>query len=253
MSFGGSDLGVLEDLAGALGLTDSGGSFEEDWLSDPGHYLSSVLAVQHQRESLVSFIDDVLGGGERTTGPDGATWLPIVEEHAPDFTLYVVLDDRPADYVAVGLGAKFTATNPAASVTAHVPIFRAAKDGHTVPSPFLIGTPQAVITIAADITVDAAAPTPGQAHLGGVALQVSVPTSGGGPAPQLSLSLRQLQMPGASSPRDLTVGASSASELEGAVLDLVLGLVRAQAAALPPGPLTALAGLLGFRGCVSLS
>jgi hypothetical protein len=251
MSFGGSDLGVLGDLAGAVGLTDDSGSFREDWLSKPGEYLSSVLAEDHQRNSLVTFVDNVLGGSTPSRAPDGTTWLPIVERSAPDFHLFVVLDDQPADYVGIGLGARIAATNPTASIAAHVPIFRAAKKGHTVASPFLIGTAGAVLTLTADLTIDSSAPVPGQTHLGGIQLAISVPTGGGAP-PTLSLALKQLQMPGATGARDLTISASNADQLESSILDLVLGLVRAQAAALPTGPLSALAGLIGLRDGVGV-
>ena len=97
------------------------------------------------------------------------------------------------------------------------------------------------------ITVDPSVPIPGTAHLGAVGLEVRVPTGAGGPDPSFSLTLTALQMPGAAAPRDLTIGADALDELDDAALDLVLGLVRAQAAGLPAGPLTALAGLLGLR------
>ena len=251
MSLGRSDLGVLGDLAGAVGLTDSGGEFQTDWLSNPGDYLSSVLADEHQRNSLVTFVDNVLGGSQQSRAADGTIWLPIVERSAPDFHLFVVLDDQPADYVGIGVGVRIAATDPTASIEAHVPIFRAAKNGHSVESSILIGTADAVVTVTAEVTVDGSAPVPGQAHLGGIQLQVAVPTGGGTP-PTLSLALRQLQMPGATGARDLTVSAGNADELEHSILDLVLGLVRAQAAALPPGPLTALAGLIGLRDGVGV-
>jgi hypothetical protein len=120
-----------------------------------------------------------------------------------------------------------------------------------VPSPFLLGTAGAVVTLTTEVTVDAAAPVPGQPHLGGLSLLVSVPTGGEAP-PRLALQLQSLQLPGATAPRDLTVDAANPGDLVDAVLDLVLGLVRAQAAALPPGELTALAGLLGLRDGVGV-
>ena len=91
-----TDLGVLGELAGALGLVDGDGALNESWLSDPGSYLSSVLADEDQRHALVAFVDDVLGGEERTTGPDGLVWLPIVDENDPDLTVSIVLDEQPA-------------------------------------------------------------------------------------------------------------------------------------------------------------
>ena len=252
MTMRAADLDVLGDLATALGLVDESGSFREDWLSKPGDYLSSVLADAHQRDGLVEFVDTVLGGSTSSRAADGTVWLPIVERSSPDFHLFVVLDDQPAAHVAIGLGVRLSATDPVASISAHVPLFRAAKKGQTAGSPLLIGTADATIVIAADITTDAAPAAPGQAHLGGIGVRLAVPTASGGTDPRVSLTIRQLQMPGATGARDLSIDASNASDLKDGVVELVLGLVRAQAASLPAGPLTALAGLLGLRDGVGV-
>lgn len=240
-----SDLGVLSDLATALGLVHQG-QFREDWLSDPSGHLARMLAEAEQREALVRFIDEVLGGEDRSTGPDGAVWLPIAEVADRSVRFYAVIDDRPVNEVHIGLAVKAVTSAPQASVAAKIPLFRAAKTGHAVPNPLLLGEGAARATLAVDITVDSAAAVPGQAHLGGVALTLSVPTGAGGDAPQFGLTLRQLQMPGATDLRDLTLSVSDLASLQGAALDLVLGLVRAQSAALGSGPLAALAGLVGL-------
>ena len=206
-----------------------------------------MLAETQQREALVRFIDEVLGGDERSTGPDGAVWLPIAKASNPTVAFFAVIDDRAADSVAIGLGVRVESTTPVASVAAMLPLFRAAKTGHTVASPLLLGTPLARATLAVDITLNAAAPVPGQAHLGGISLALAVPTGAGGAAPDFQLALRQLQMPGANGASDLSLSVSDLPSLEDAALELVLGLVRAQAAALPAGPLAALAGLVGLR------
>ena len=245
MSLSGADLGVLADLAEALGLTNDG-AFEAEWLSDPGKHLGAMLANQRQRDALIAFVDEVLGGAQRSTGPDGSTWLPIAQASNPAVTVYAVFDDRAADSVAIGVGVRVVSTAPAASLSAHVPLFRAAKQGHTVASPVLLGTAAARGTLSIDITTDAAPAVPGQARLGGVALELSVPTGAGGAPPEFALRLRGLQMPGAPSPRDLSLAVSDLATLESSALDLVLGLARAQAAALPAGPLAALAGLIGL-------
>ena len=244
-----TDLGVLGELAGALGLVDGDGALNESWLSDPGSYLSSVLADEDQRHALVAFVDDVLGGEERTTDPDGLVWLPIVDEDDPDLTISIVLDEQPAAYVGIGVGMRVATTDPASETTLHVPLFRAGKkDRPAGPlDPLLLGTSDGVVRLTTEITVDPAAPVPGTAHLGAVGLEVRVPTGAGGPDPSFGLTLRALQMPGANAARDLAIGAGALDELDDAALDLVLGLVRAQAAGLPDGPLTALAGLLGLR------
>src|SRR5690606_40261072 len=79
LSLSGSDLGELSSLATALGLAESNGSFRDDWLSRPGHYLGRALADETQRDALIAFIDDVLGGRseERRVGKgDGAEMAP---------------------------------------------------------------------------------------------------------------------------------------------------------------------------------
>ena len=134
---GANDLGVLGDLAKALGLVD-GASFRQDWLSDPGAYLSRMLADRQQREALVAFVDEVLGGDERAVGPDGAVWLPIAKATDPSVAFFLVIDDRAAASVAIGLGVRASSSAPQASISAHIPLFLAAKTGHTVASPVLM-------------------------------------------------------------------------------------------------------------------
>ena len=111
MSTTADDLGVLGNLAEAIGLTNDG-AFEPGWLSDPGEHLGAMLANERQRDALVAFIDEVLGGADRSTGPDGSTWLPIAQASAPQVTVFVVVDDRDADSVAIGLGVRVASTAP---------------------------------------------------------------------------------------------------------------------------------------------
>ena len=245
MALAANDLGVVGNLAEALGLT-SRGDFRADWLSDPGKHLSRMLAEDGQRAALIAFIDEVLAGEDRTTGPDGKVWLPIAKAQPPLARVYLVIDERPPDWVGIGVGVKVSSDTPAASVSAQVPLFRAAKVNRSVSSPMLLGTADGTVTVEVDITTDPAAPAPGTAHLGGIALALTVPTSGEVP-PRFALTLRQLQMPGAAAPADLSLSVADLASLEASALNLVLGLVQAQAAALPTGPLAALAGLLGLR------
>ncbi|MGH9272010.1 MAG: hypothetical protein ACRDZ2_12125, partial [Ilumatobacteraceae bacterium] len=90
-----------------------------------------------------------------------------------------------------------------------------------------------------------AQPTPGAFHLGSIGISVDVPTApSGDAAPLIGLTLGQLQLPGATA-RDFTLAADSADDLDDVVLELVLGLVKAQAAT-AGGVLGALAGLVGL-------
>ena len=240
MNTSASDLGEIKELGKALGFIDNGDNFRQDWLSRPSHYLSQVMADETQRNALVDFADSVLGGETRDTDPDGLIWLPIVSHPDPHITVYAVLDPTHADYVGIGVGVRLTTTAPESHTQAFVPIFRAAKNGHSVPDPILIGqSADAMIRLGTDITLGSAPP------LGGLGLSVSVPTTGGA-QPRFALTLKHLLLPGASAPRDFTVSADSLDTLDDAALQLVLGLVRAQADAVG-GPVAALVGLLGLR------
>lgn len=253
MSLSGSDLGELSSLATALGLAESNGSFRDDWLSRPGHYLGRALADETQRDALIAFIDDVLGGAEREEDADGRVWLPLFSETDPRITVFLVLDDSPADHVRIGIGVSMDTTAPASSTRLFVMPFRAAKDGHTVSDAILIGRPGGDIGLTTRITLDDGTPAPGEAHLGGFGLGVLAPTDGS--APKVSVELTDLQMPGTAAPRDLSISVSDIDELDDAALDLVLGIVRAQVdAASDPAlaPLSGLAGMLGLRGGTSV-
>ncbi|GIK95841.1 MAG: hypothetical protein BroJett029_00500 [Alphaproteobacteria bacterium] len=203
-----------------------------------------MLANDGQREALITFIDDVLGGSERRTDSAGRVWLPIVEEVDPDVSFYVVLDERPSNFVHIGLGVAIATASPESVTSLHVPLFKAGKGTQSVDNPVLLGTNEGAIGLAFEITVDPAPPVPGEAYLGRVGLGLEVPT--GGDLPSFSITLGALQLPGAAAPRDLQISLDSLDELDDAALDLVLGLIQAQAAGLPSGPLSALANLLGL-------
>jgi hypothetical protein len=247
MTLTGTELGPIEDLGKALGLLGADGSFEDDWLSHPGDHLKTMLADDTQRDALVRFVDTILGGAERSRDATGLVWLPIVDHDAPDLTIYAVFDVQPA-YVGIGIGASIASAGaPTASVRAHVPVFRAARRGHTVASPLLLGQPGASIHLTADVTVDPGTPTPGAAHLGGLSVDLRVPT-GGDRSFAVSLALRALQLPGAVAPSDVSLSLSDGDDLADSVLHLVLGLVKAEADALGGGPLRAFADLVGLGG-----
>ena len=133
----------------------------------------------------------------------------------------MVIDPTPSDYVAIGAGVRVTSSNPDSDSSAYVPIFRAAKVGHSVADPILIGqSPDAVIRLATEITIGSGPP------LRGIGLQLKIPTAGGA-APDFQLSLKGLELPGANAAQDLTVSASNVDQLEQSALNLVLGLARA--------------------------
>ena len=239
------DLGELGGLASALGLLDDGGNLVTDWFQKPGDYLSSVLRDAHQRESLVSFVDDVLGGQEASTDSNGRQWLPLVTVEDGAFSAYAVLDAGGSS-VVTGVGARVRVTSGsgvACSVDAHLPLFAqpvAGGDVQVVP-----GTAGAFVDASLALTFPPGTQSQGVA-LAGVSLDVGVPTWPGG-EPRFGLVLQGLRLPGTAAASDVTVQADRLDELGDALVGLVLGLLRAQAAGLATNePLRGLAGLLGL-------
>ncbi|WP_461124407.1 DUF6603 domain-containing protein [Saccharothrix stipae] len=226
-----ADLGPIADLARALGLVTAEGAFAPGWLSDPGKHLARVLSDDGQREALVRFMDDALGGGAAGTDADGLMWLPVVDSGA--LTVCAVLDVQ-SDHVAIGVGVTVSG---AAELRAHVPVFRTGRGQKTVPDPVLLGKEGCVVRVDLDIPVHASAP--GELHLGGVAVTALVPTVGG--KPTLSVRLRGLRLPGAAGPGDFALDDVADA------LPLLLGLVGAQADRHPGQPVEALARLIGLR------
>jgi len=243
------DLGVLGSLATAVGILGADGEPNPDWFGDPAESLSTVLADEGQREALIAFVDEAMGGADREADLAGAIWLPIVRLTNPDLTVAITIDESPATAVLVGLGVSFSTDSPASRNSVSVPLFRAAKDvpqEHPRPSPFVLGGADGRIRFETLITVDDDPPVPGEARLGAIGLEVDVPTSSDGDPPVFGFVLEGLQLPGAPAPETLSVSAASADQLDDAVLDLVLSLVRAQAEAAGETALGALAGLLGI-------
>ncbi len=246
MSLRVEDLGVLGNLGIALGFLDTAGDPNPSWLGAPDESLQTMLSNQDQRDALVAFVDEALGGADRTT-QDGVVWLPIVTIDDPAIEISVTLDERPEDYVALGLGVAISTTTPASRTTVSLTMFAAAKQNRHVDSVLLLGRVGGRLRLSTSVTVDSSTPVPGQAHLASIGLEVDVPTSDDDAPPSFGLTLTGLQLPGATSPRDLVVSAAGADQLDDALLDLILALVREQAAAAGGGSIEAVAGLLGLR------
>ena len=240
------DLGDLATLATAIGLVDANGPVD-GWFADPGRHLSRVLANPVQRQALVELVDDLLGGSDATTDAQGVSWLPLVDVDGGAFRLFATLQETTGGAtvrVGVGVRVRVEAGGVACEVDAHVPLF-AASGTVPVTDPLLLGKPGAPVEVALRLRLPAGT-APGRVGLAGVELGATVPTAAG-EAVAVRLALRGLRMPGASAPRDLVVDAADAGELDDALLELVLGLVEAQAAALPAGsPLAGLASVLGL-------
>ena len=233
------DLGSITGLATALGvLTD--GNPRPDWFADPARYLGTMLTDDAQRTALVDSVDELLGGTEVARDEAGRTWLPVFEN--PPVSVYVVLDDSRPE-VHVGLGARVgwvpAAGEVGLDVEAYVPLFAAGAA-----SALLLGEQDATVEVSLAVELPPTTDT-GAVSLDRAELSGSIPTWG--PAPQLGLALRGLQLPGAAAPRDVVVDAAELGDLGDALLDLVLGLLHAATDALPAAdPARGLAGLLGL-------
>ncbi len=205
-----------------------------------------MLANADQRDALIAFVDEAMGGADRDTDPSGVVWLPILSLDDPhvDFAVTVDVNDFGVD---IGLGVSIRTTAPASRTTIAIPLFRAERDdGPNVGNPVLLGQAAGRIRLATSITVDDGPPEPGVARLGAIGLDVDLPTSTNGADPVFGLSLDGFQLPGATAPRSLRISADGVDELDDALLDLVLSLVREQALAAGGTALGAVAGLLGL-------
>jgi hypothetical protein len=248
VTFRTEDLGALGNLAEALGIFQNGNP-NPDWFGRPEDFLGTMLANEAQRAALIAFVDDALGGADRTTEA-GVIWLPILSLDDPPLSVAVTVDESRSDVLHIGVGFRFSTTNPTSSTTLAIPLFRAQRgNGPAVAQSLLLGSSGGRIRIGTAITIDSAPPLPGQARLGAIGIEVDVPTSPSDPQdPVFGLALSGLQLPGATSPRDVRITADGTGQLDDALLDLVLSLVKSQAdAAAANSPIAAMGGLLGLR------
>ena len=251
MTMEAADLGVLGDLSTALGIMQDG-SPDAGWFGDPSARLKTVLSDDGQRDALVSFLDSVLDDGAVDADDQGRTFVPIVTHTDPKLTVGIVLDPT-ATTVRVGLGVELETdavsggqARPATHTRLDVTVLQTARGDAPAPDPvLLLGHPGGRIRLQSSIELDAGTPAPGEFHLGGIGVQVDVPTTtSGDDPPAIGLQLKSLQLPGGQA-RDFDLSLDSADHLEDTVVELVLGLVRAQAAT-DAGPLHAIASLLGL-------
>ena len=188
-----SDLGVLGDLATALGILKDG-TTDPGWFGDPAARIGTILADDDQRQALVSFLDEVLDDGTVQTDADSRVRLPIVTHDDPNLTVAVVLEPK-AQTVVVGLGVELhTATT---ATTLDVALLQTARGNAAPPDPvLLLGHRGGRIRLSTSIQIDTSPPPPGEFHLGSIAAEVDVPTSDDDDPPAIALTLGALQLPG---------------------------------------------------------
>ncbi len=265
----GAQLDAFEALAKALGILDDHGNANDEWFGDPvgeranEHGLQHVLRDDKQRKAMLDFVDEVLGAPDQSTR-DGATWVPLFREAAAHVTIFAVVKAvTGAVHVGIGVEHEMQGSAPRVSTRVHVPVFRAQRgstpvtstgSSDTLPLWLLLGREAGRIDIALDLTLRDDAPAAGEPSLGALAVQLGIPTDGTANL-ALAIALRDLQLPGASTPRTITLDAATPGQLGAEVLELLATLVRAQVDALTsalPGQVAGLLGLLGLRDVSAL-
>ena len=260
----GAELDAFGALAKALGILNDSGDPNDKWFADPvgtssnPNGLQDILADDHQRDALLTFVDEVLGAPDRSTR-GGATWVPLFHENSPNVTIFAVI--KPvAGAVNIGIGFEHTMSGAAPKVATrvHVPIFRTQRGtapltgGGSLPEWLVLGRPDGRIDINLDLTLRDTRPAAGEPSLGALSVTLGIPTDGSANL-HLALELRDLQLPGATSTRTVTLDAASPAELGADVLELLATLVRAQVDALTSVLPNEVAGLLGLLGLSDVS
>ena len=248
------DFGDVSSLLSAIGLVTPTGDFNNDWLREPESHLKTILSNRSQRDALLDFVGGIgSGSGEQDT--EGRHWIELFAENFTDGSLikfFLVLDDSADDPAAnevhLFLGVKFITDAPLTPSTTSLmfPAFRVGMDNSEVPSPILVGNPGGHIALSTEITISASAPSPGEAGLGAVGLRLLIPTDAGDGQPQIGLTLRDLQLPGESTPRDLALSLADPDALQEVGLDLIISLIKAQVDDEEFPQITALARLIGL-------
>ena len=235
----------------ALGLIDQqagGPALVGDWLSRPGHYVTTALQTQPRRDALVHFAETVLGEGTHTER-DGVTLLPLFDfsrapVNGPDIIVQISLDSRNSAYTEIGIAATLRTSAPITSVTdVLIPLYRASTTDTPVHEPFALLNDDAKVTLTTDLTLSTTQPAQDAFDLGGIALSVATGFTGH-VDPEFALHLRQLHLPGATTSVDVPI-TGSLDSIGQSLLQLVLGVVHGAAGAVG-GPVGAALTLLGL-------
>ncbi|WP_123026001.1 DUF6603 domain-containing protein [Mycolicibacterium stellerae] len=245
------DFGILGDLAAALGILRDG-SPDPGWFGDPAGRLRAVLGDDDQRDALVRFLDSVLDDGAVRHDGDRVV-LPVVHVDDPDLTVSVLIEPH-IDVVRVGVVVELEAAavagaqaRPQVNTSIEAMLFQTRRGNAPSVDPLLAGQPGGRVRLAVELTLGHS-PASGDFDLGGIAAIVDVPTAEDDEPPVLGLRLTGLQLPG-SAPRDVVLDAAGVGSLDDAIIDLVVGLVQAQAAS-AGGALADVATLFGLAGAV---
>ncbi len=240
----------IVDLGLAIGLlqkTSSSVDFDSDWFSDPGSRVSTALADDDRRAALVRFVDTVNGdspvinaGGVKLLKIFDASELGLHRRPEPQRD---AVDRRPPGRLRGGRGGGVVrhdcadhTDRPRRAAVPHwqeVGLDRAAG-GRTLRLGCRLADP------GDDLVALSGPPDSSGFGLGGVDVSAAVSVTGA--APTVEITLTDLLLPGATSPTTIHIGGPDSS-IEESLLSLVLGVVRAGAAALGNAGDEALAAL----------
>lgn len=243
----------MSDLLSAIGLVTPTGDFNGDWLGEPEKYLKTILADQNQREALLDLVES-LRGGSTERDAENRQWIELFSEDLSSkdarIEFFLVVDDQPTNEVHLFLGVRFKTKPPTQSTSSLMfPAFRARKKESEVPpplSPELVGESGGHIALTSEITISAGTPAPGDAGLGAIGLRLLIPTKPDDGPPQVGLTLRDLQLPGESTSRDLVLSLVDPAALRDEGLDLIIALIMAQVDAGAGAQIVAFAKLFGL-------
>lgn len=258
-AFSADSFGDMSSLLAAIGLVTPTGEFNSDWLGEPASHLKRILSDRHQRESLLEFVQAVRDGStERDAG--NRQWVELFSESlggGSTIKFFLVLDDQPVNDVHLFVGFQFITDAPLARSTSSLmfPAFRIRKDESAAPalvSPVLAGNPGGHIALTTEITITSSAALPGEAGLSAIGLNLSIPTDATDGAPQIGLTLRDLQLPGQSVSSDLELSLADPDALSEVGIDLIVSLLTAQVGTAAGPQITALAKLIGLANDASI-
>jgi hypothetical protein len=220
----------LKQLGLALGLLrltnpsdPDSWAFDNGFFADPAGALGGIMTDPVQREAALSLAATLLGTAAREADiPDleaGQTWVPIVQEASA--ALYAVVE-AAGDDIDLGIAGRAAHTDVAAgamiSASAWLPLVR-ISDG--TEAALLPGTADGTLRLGVAVDLPAAGPNDAVA-LGGVSLELAIPSAGGDPS--ISVKLRDLRLAAWPEPRQVILSddaAQASAELIEILIDLV--------------------------------
>ncbi len=229
-------LGPLVDLATALGLVGDDGQFDTEWFASPGDHVGNMLRKPAQRDAFLRAANELLAkGAPPVVDAAGRRWVQVFAEDPVSFHVVVSVSGTTTE---LGFGVRLDTASPESHVTTYIPLLHIPQSG-TATVAFANGTGR--VAVDAGVVFDGAPPGPGETAL--KALHVGAEVATDGSAPKLSVRLLGLQLPGQSTPTDVSLDGDP-SELEQQAIRVVLGLIQRSVA----GASSELAQILAMVG-----